>query len=363
MHLNSSLPKFVFVELTNICNFDCTFCATRIMKRQKGMMDFNLYRKIVNEAKDIGINNLNLWLMGEPFLYPKIFECIEYAKDKNIGVSLITNGSLFNAHFFQKFFSLDLSNINNMIISYHTPNKETFNLRNSKEIDFNIYCEQISRFIKEKIKHKTSFPLEIRFLINILEFEFAKGIPNSYEKIKDSLHFIGEINSKFKFPTKKEFEYYNKCNDYFRIEIIPDLYLRFEQTHDWNKIFIPQEAKVVPAKRGYCKFPFDTLGVLWNGDCTICCVDFDGEINIGNASDCSLREILESNGIKEIRNNMKKHILSENKCQYCKGMLMNSSRKSAGYYKKLLGAKYKRSELKNELYRLKEYLCNKYRKK
>ena len=74
--------KVVHIESTNLCNFKCSFCPHTKMKRKKGIMDFELYKKIIDEIKDWGIEELNLTGFGEPLLDPLLTEKIKYARKK-----------------------------------------------------------------------------------------------------------------------------------------------------------------------------------------------------------------------------------------------------------------------------------------
>ncbi len=44
-------PDIVQIESTNLCNAKCVFCPRDEMHRRQGLMDFDLYRKIVDEAR------------------------------------------------------------------------------------------------------------------------------------------------------------------------------------------------------------------------------------------------------------------------------------------------------------------------
>lgn len=87
-------PNSVKIELTGICNFKCYFCATAQGLREVGNMDFGLYKRLVREMRDEGVNELGLFFLGESFLYKQLPEAIRFAKEE-CGypyVFLTTNG-------------------------------------------------------------------------------------------------------------------------------------------------------------------------------------------------------------------------------------------------------------------------------
>ena len=61
-------------------------------------MDYELFKEIVNEANQYGPRSFSLHLFGEPLLYPKIMEAINYikAKNKRHTILLTTNGTVLN---------------------------------------------------------------------------------------------------------------------------------------------------------------------------------------------------------------------------------------------------------------------------
>ena len=90
------VPYSLSIEATAYCNLRCRMCANRKLKRKKGYMEFDLYKKIIDEVTSVS-TDFNLWLngYGESFLNADIFDMIKYAKDKNIKRVLInTNGML-----------------------------------------------------------------------------------------------------------------------------------------------------------------------------------------------------------------------------------------------------------------------------
>src|SRR4030067_549370 len=41
----------ITIEVTNSCNLKCKVCPTTTMKRKKGLMDFGLFKKIIDENR------------------------------------------------------------------------------------------------------------------------------------------------------------------------------------------------------------------------------------------------------------------------------------------------------------------------
>lgn len=84
----------LIIEPTNTCNLRCTFCfVTEGMTREGGFMEFDLFKKIIDDSPDLEHLCMHNW--GEPLLHKDIFKMIEYAKNKGVNyVVMNTNGTL-----------------------------------------------------------------------------------------------------------------------------------------------------------------------------------------------------------------------------------------------------------------------------
>src|SRR5918997_907744 len=89
------MPEIVQIESTNICNAKCVFCPRDEMHRRQGVMNFDLYRNIVDECAELGITHVRVHNYGEPFVDRRLVDKVRYAKEQGIReVGMISNGSL-----------------------------------------------------------------------------------------------------------------------------------------------------------------------------------------------------------------------------------------------------------------------------
>ena len=61
----------IHIEITNICNLQCTFCPEVL--RPKAIMELDPYEYILRQAAPL-TKQICLHLMGEPLLHPKLDE-------------------------------------------------------------------------------------------------------------------------------------------------------------------------------------------------------------------------------------------------------------------------------------------------
>lgn len=84
------------IFITNNCNFSCKGCfARKVIKTKIKNMSISEYKKAINLCVDKNGKQVNL-LGGEPLLHPKLKELIKIAKDKNLKITIYTNGALLN---------------------------------------------------------------------------------------------------------------------------------------------------------------------------------------------------------------------------------------------------------------------------
>ena len=95
------LPGRLYIECTAACNISCAqaVCApeTGITRtRQAGMLDFDLFRRVVDEAGP-GLGRIEFFNYGEAFLHKRAVEMCEYIKSRfpHIYLYTSTNGLAF----------------------------------------------------------------------------------------------------------------------------------------------------------------------------------------------------------------------------------------------------------------------------
>lgn len=87
--------KGLHIELSNVCNHRCLFCANRKMSRKKGFMEESFLKRILQEAYEEGFREVGYYANGEPFVSPELDKYIGWAKQ--IGYSYVyidTNGGV-----------------------------------------------------------------------------------------------------------------------------------------------------------------------------------------------------------------------------------------------------------------------------
>ena len=92
-------PPYLILEPTNVCNLQCPFCPRDLTEKSRGLgfMEFDIYKKIIDEAIENNVYGVTLYMLGEPMLHSKIVDMINYAKQAGIpAVNLSTAATTNN---------------------------------------------------------------------------------------------------------------------------------------------------------------------------------------------------------------------------------------------------------------------------
>lgn len=75
-------PKSAKIELTARCNYRCKFCSLALRKEQpKKDMDWEFFKRITTEMRDLGVSEMGLFYIGESFMNPDLLvKAIEFVK-------------------------------------------------------------------------------------------------------------------------------------------------------------------------------------------------------------------------------------------------------------------------------------------
>ncbi len=184
----SSYPRLVAIEPTNLCNLRCSMCPVHSSpgsrkKRASGMMDFGLYKRIINQLPERSKVNLVLHGYGEPLLHPRIADMIAYAKKSGINdVQFATNGMLLTG---EKSAALIASGMDRLDVSL-----DGFTAKEYEAIrigaDFKTVKENIARFLM--LRGKRSKPvLNIRLVKQTANKNSVGGFIKYWAKTADTV--------------------------------------------------------------------------------------------------------------------------------------------------------------------------------
>lgn len=90
------MVKDLCFEIIESCPNNCMFCSSNSHFDKTQIIEFEVFKKVIDYFNlSGGIKELSL-SGGEPFLHPELFRFVKYAKEKNIKVVIFTSGVIRN---------------------------------------------------------------------------------------------------------------------------------------------------------------------------------------------------------------------------------------------------------------------------
>ncbi len=324
---------WLFVEITNLCNFHCTFCPDEIMERKRGMMPFEdackIFDEVAREKNRLGpLYPVKLHQMGEPTIHPRLVDIVGYAeKEKGIQIELNTNCSLLTEELVDGLYDAGLTNL---ILSYQTPDAESFETRKAKnkKLTFDIYFDKVKMAVERKVAKRASTHLEID-VMNTLGSSGIRivGTNSQADRVMlDWISFARSLERKYGLAPRKHdlnfvdggFRFLDHDADSGRYEILEGVEILWKALHSWGNVI---QGETVPGTvDGYCPAPNEQFVILWDGTVTVCCTDYEGTLAMGNVHQQSIEEIWTGPKWKRMRSKMWENVLESKTCRVCKGV-------------------------------------------
>ena len=263
-----SVPFIIFIDPSDVCNFRCKFCPTadrELMKlipgRNYGIMDFNLYTKIIDDICEFErpLKVLRLYKDGEPFVHPRFAEMVKYAKERRCAerVDTTTNASLLSP---KKNIEIIETGIDRINISI-----------------YGVRSEQYLEFSKYRINYPTFIEV-IRHL-----YENRRGCEIIIKINGDSL----TEEDKVKF-----YEIFGDMADGVYIEHTMSCWPEFDL--EQKKVEVNQEFGIYGQaikEVGVCPYIFYSFSINSNGWASACFLDWERKLIIGDANKDSVKDI------------------------------------------------------------------------
>lgn len=284
------------IELTNHCVMQCVMCPrTRSMTRDTGYMDFNLFRKIIDELSAMPCtvkHDAPVWLhhFGESLLHPEFDRCISYAAEKNIRTGLSVNPVMLKDDIAERLLG---SGLYVLYVSLDGHDDESFmKIRGMK----NAYAKSRER------------------LLGFLDKKNARHIP------------VKIILSMIDFPANRES--LEATGRYW--ESVPgiDVFLPKSFT-SWdgsdmavNSLAEKEKHPAFDRSRVRCTIPWDSMTVTWNGDVVPCCFDYNAKYVLGNITDSTLAQIWNGEMMSRLRKEFTENAVSNSLCVNCERLYM-----------------------------------------
>ena len=274
----TDFPLHLDIELSSLCNLKCKNCFQNgLMSGPRGFMEFDLFRKVITEGVARGLCAVKLQVRGESFLHPQLVECIRFAKAAGImDVQITSNSTIMDEPLAMRLVD---SGLDGIIFSFDSHHREVCD-----ELAYQNVEKNIRTFLQVRKSSGRPSPW-VRIQASIDEAE-----PQRYAEIES------DIRRRF---ADADTIAVNRMQNYrYDQDSYPDL-----STHH----------ELLP-----CNYLMQRLVVYWNGEVTVCCMDYNGVFGLGNVNETSIHGIWNSERINLMR---EKHLTGQRKdieaCGHC----------------------------------------------
>ena len=248
------------IEICAQCNLNCKMCGFE-HKRKQGLMDFETFKKIVDELKKNGKPVVALHQYGEPLLHPQLAKFIDYLTQNNLKIHLYSNCTLLDKGKRQ---ILSKHPVDSIRVSFY-PEKEVY-----ERIWKNAHYEQTVKNLRAFLAESKQWPFKTKLVVNLLHE------PNAH---------IKSILAK----AKKIFGHQGNLN--FQFDEMVNL-----DGSDKDLSYLATKPKIVPCANTYLQAVF-----LHTGDVSVCCNDLNGRVILGNIKKQTLKSIRNSQKMIKFR--------------------------------------------------------------
>jgi len=264
----------VYVEITNICNMNCSFCHGH--SRKKEMMSLETFQTVLDAIQG-KTKYIYYHLMGEPLLHPELPVFLKTAKEQGFHSMITTNGTL-----------LDKCGDKILEAGVHKVNISVHSLENCSENSFLDYMNCIVSFA-EKADEKG-----VIVVFRLWNQGYDDGLNDSVlQFLKNRLWGEWSENSR-------------------GLKIRNKLFL------EWGERFVwPDKEATMYGKNVFCYGMRDHFGILCDGTVVPCCLDSDGVIALGNILKTPLDTVLFSPRAEAIKKGFECRTASEELCKRC----------------------------------------------
>ena len=271
--------KKVYVEITNACNFSCSFCYKS--NRKKQFISPEVFSAILVKLKPF-TDYLYLHVLGEPLLHPDVETLLNIAFRMGFRVNITTNGSLLSR--FADSGVID--SVRQFNVSLHDAEE------NVDKQNIGLYLKDICDFV-------------------------AEHSANSYFSLRLWNQGVDEVDAYNRFCL-------DFLSDYFSVDFSDDVFsVRNVKIRD--HVFLQNSARfewpgaeTTYSKTNHsCQALRDHIAVLVDGRVVPCCLDADANLCLGNILEDDLNSLLLSAKALDIKEGFQKREARHQLCQHC----------------------------------------------
>ena len=271
-----------YIEITNICNMNCSFCHGHSRPARK--MTVDEFNTVLNKLQG-ATKYLYFHLMGEPLTHPDLPTFIKMAHERGFKPMITTNGTLLSRRGAEL---LDVTGQDGKTPCLHKINISLHSFEGENSEKYKKYLSEISDFAKKASSEGTIVVLRL----------WNKGFDGGNNDI--ALDYLrSSIDGEWAENTRG-------------LRIREKLFLEWGDRFGW-----PDKEAELFGDEVTCYGLRDHFGILSDGTVVPCCLDHEGDIALGNLFETDLEEIITSPRAQAILQGFSNGCAAEELCRKC----------------------------------------------
>jgi radical SAM protein with 4Fe4S-binding SPASM domain len=274
-----TMPIRLWIESSLVCNLECVMCPNKdIPNDQKGVMSFELFQKIIDEAKGF-VQDVNIHHRGEPLVNPRLPDMIRYAKAAGLMVRFHTNATKM------------------------TPDKADEILAAEPDL-ISISFDGFRKDVYEEVRAGAVFERTV---------DHIKGLLAAKRLLNKNKPYIVIERIDFERYRGKDQEVVVALEQEFRALGVDEIIVKRE--YHWVTDDSPEPAQ--EKTYSVCTFPWYAMVICWDGTVTPCPQDFLARMVMGDVSRQSIAEVWNGEEYRALRKNLAEDLSALAQCRKC----------------------------------------------
>ena len=250
-------PPYILIEAVSACNLKCPMCfqidKTFTRKPFMGLMKWDLFTKVVDEANQLGAGAITFGSRGEPLMHPKIGEMLKYVSEKEniFELKLNSNASFLTEKLCHEIFK---HKVDTLVISADHYEKKTF-----EELRKGANFEKIVSNVKMLFNIRKNYYKDSGTEIRVSGVDYYKNLNRKkfqefWSSMSDNVSATYAVERWDTYNNEKDERTLNPCS-----------YL-------WDRMYIWFDGKCNPCDADYKSYlsygdvKNNTIKDVWNGE-------------------------------------------------------------------------------------------------
>ena len=277
--INLGYPPYILIEPVSTCNLRCSFCfqtdKSFTKKPFMGVMKMELFKKVVDEADNLGVGAITLASRGEPTLHKNFTQMLDYlSSKKNIfEIKINTNATFLTEEVSKSIFK---NKVTQVVISADHYQKEEY----------------------ERLRKNSNFEKILKNVDNL--YNIRKLYKDNMTEIR-----ISGVDADKNLNREKFKNFWITRSDHVTASYPFERWNTYEN-HIHEEINDP------------CENLWDRMYVWFDGKVNPCDADYKSYLSFGNLNDNSINEVWNHKKINKLRfDNLASKRKDYNPCDRC----------------------------------------------